>query len=152
MQHIMVFHRNKLITSLLVRTALHSLRLILYEELISSCMYSLPRCHGIIIVRTWHHGLLNNAWHHYRSSYQPAFVQRCSAVYTKPMHQQWRIQGEIPGCHGSPLSVYSYVALVQLLASYLSVFVAIVVWFNDCTCCFDVSTVKRVFQVNFSLG
>ncbi len=40
---------------------------------------------------------------------------------------QWRIQGEIPGCHGSPLSVYSYVALVQLLASYLSVFVAIVV-------------------------
>ncbi len=24
----------------------------------------------------------------------------------------------------------------------------VVVWFNDCTCCFDVSTVKRVFQVN----
>ncbi len=46
-----------------------------------------------------------------------------------PVHnaQQWRIQGEIPGCHGSPLSVYSYVDLVQLLASYLSVFVAIVV-------------------------
>ncbi len=41
--------------------------------------------------------------------------------------EQWRIQGEIPGCHGSPLSVYSYVALVQLLASYISVFVAIVV-------------------------
>ncbi len=42
------------------------------------------------------------------------------------VERQWRIQGEIPGCHGSPLSVYSYVALVQL-ASYLSVFVAIVV-------------------------
>ncbi len=44
--------------------------------------------------------------------------------YLKVCNQtQWRIQGEIPGCHGSPLSDYSYVALVQLLASYLSVFV-----------------------------
>ncbi len=32
-------------------------------------------------------------------------------------------------------------------ASYLSVFVAIVIWFNDCTCCFDVSTAKRVFRL-----
>ncbi len=28
---------------------------------------------------------------------------------------QWRIQGEISGCHGSPFSVYSYVMYVALV-------------------------------------
>ncbi len=58
-------------------------------------------------------------------------------------------RGRSQGATDPPFqSIASYVALVQLLASYLSVFVAIVVWFNDCTCCFDVSTARRVFQVN----
>ncbi len=63
-----------------------------------------------------------------------------------PGASQWRIHAggdpRVPRIPPFPFSLYSYVALVQLLASYLSVFVAIVVRFNDCTCCFDVSTAK----------
>ncbi len=56
-------------------------------------------------------------------------------------HQaQWR---RVHGVPWPPLTLEG----LMTSASYLSVFVAIVIWFNDCTCCFDVSTTKGVFRL-----